>query len=146
MATIGRKAYSQALTTILSTELNSLANGSNSAASTAVDNSSNLDLYADFLLTVTFGTAPSAGTTCDLYVMPSLDGTTYADGGSSVIPAKNLYVGSFYVRNVTTAQVMALNNILIPQYFKLVIVNNTGQTMAASGNTLKYRTFSLQSV
>lgn len=145
MATISRKAYTQALTSGLASELNSLASGSYSAASAAIDNHTNLDLYVDFLLTVTFGTAPTAGKTVDLYLIPSPDGTTYADGGGAVAPASALKVGSFQVRAVTTAQEMALFNILIPQYFKLVALNNTDQAMASSGNTVQYRTFSLQS-
>lgn len=146
MATISRKAYTTSLTSILTTELNSLATATNSAASSTVDNSTNLDLYADFLLQVTWGTNPTAGNSCDLYLIPSPDNTTFADGGGAVNPAKNLLVGSFYVRAVTTAQAMTLFNVLIPQYFKLVLINNTGQAMAATGNTLKYRTYSLQSV
>lgn len=146
MATISRKVYTTALTSILTTELNSLATATATVASSTVDNSTNLDLYMDLLLQVTFGTAPTANTTCDLYIQPSLDNTTFADTVVAATPAKNLLIGSFYVRNVNTAQAMTLNNILIPQYFKLVLINNTGQTMAATSNTLKYRTYSLQSV
>lgn len=111
-----------------------------------MDNSTNLDLYVDLLLQVTWGSAPTAGNSCDLYLIPSPDNTTYADGGGAVAPAKNLYVGSFYVRAVTSAQAMTLNNVLIPQYYKLVLLNNSGQAMPASGSTLKYRQYSLQSV
>lgn len=146
MATIGRKAYTQALATGLSTELNALANATYSAASATIDNSTNLDLYIDLLLSVTYGTAPSAGGTVDLYVVPSLDNTTFADGGGSTAPAHALLVGSFELRAVTTAQNIVLRDIPLPQYAKLVAYNNAGQAMAATGNTVKYRTYSMQSV
>lgn len=146
MATIGRKAYTQALTNGLSAEFNALANASYTAAGSTIDNSTNLDLYADFLLQVTFGSAPTAGSTVDLYLVPSPDNTTFADGGGAVAPASALKVGSFQLRAVTTAQAVVIFNVLIPQYFKLVAFNGSGQAFPASGSTVKYRTFSLQSV
>ena len=143
--TIQRKAYTTSLTTGLSTELNSLANAAYSAASAAIDNSTNLDLFADLILSVTYGTAPSAGGTVDLYLIPSLDNTTYGDGGGAVAPPSTYFVGSFPLRAVTTAQNIELLNIPLPQYYKLVAFNNAGQAMPASGSTIKYRQYSLQS-
>lgn len=150
MATnIKRNSYTQAGTpaSALTTELNSLATATASAAGTAQDNSTNLDLYADFVLSVTFGVAPTANTTVDLYLLPSIDGgTTYADAVVAATPAKSMLVGSFYCRNVATAQVMTLANVPIPEKFKMMVVNNSGQAMAASGNTLKYQSWHLQAV
>ena len=146
---IKRKSYTQAgtPTQALSTELNSLATATASSASAAQDNSTNLDLYADFVLSVTFGTAPTANNTVDLYLLPSFDGgTTYADAVVATAAAKNMLIGSFYVRNVNTLQVMTISNVPIPEKFKVMVVNNTGQTMAASANTLKYQSWHLQSV
>lgn len=148
MATIGRKAYTQALTTILSTEFNSLASGSSTAASSAVDNSTNLDLYIDLLGQVTFGTAPTASGTLDVYLLPSLDNTTFEDAktGASPFVAKAMYLGAMELQAIVTAQAKTLTWGPLPQYFKLVVVNNSGTAFPASGSTLKYRTFSLQSV
>ena len=149
MANIKRNGYTQAGTpaSALSTELNSLATATASAAGTAQDNSSNLDLFADFMLAVTFGTAPTAGSSVDLYILPSVDGgTTYSDTPAATSPPKELLAGSFYVRAVTSAQEIALPNVSIPEKFKCCLINNAGQTMAASGNTLKYQSWHLQSV
>ena len=87
MATLAYKGYTQALTNVLTTELNTLTNNSYCTAGGAVDNTTNLDLFADFQCNVTFGTAPTTGTTLDLFLVPSLDGTNYADGGGAVAPS-----------------------------------------------------------
>lgn len=148
MSDIKRKGYTQAgtPTSALTTELNSLATATASALGPAQDNSSNLDLYADFVLSVTFGTNPTANSTVDLYLLPAVDGTNYADAVVAATPAKNMLVGSFYVRAVTTAQLIAITNVPIPEKFKMMVINNTGQTMAASANTVKYQSWHLQSV
>lgn len=152
MANIKRSAYTQVLTSALTTELNSLANNAGSAASATIDNSTNLDLFIDLLLTVTFGVAPTASTTVDVYMIPSPDNTTFGDytSGASPFAPKALLVGSFEIRAVTTAQNITLEGIggpgggPLPAFFKLAVINNaTGQAMAASGNTLKYRTYNL---
>ncbi len=129
-----------ASSTLLTTEMNSLATGNRTNASAAVDNdgSSNRYLFGTFELVCTFGSAPTAGRTVDLYFLPTLDGTNYADGSSSVVPSDSGYVGSFAVRAVNTAQRLLLTGVpLPPTDFKVIVANNSGQTMAASGNTLK---------
>ena len=126
--------------TLLTTALDSLANAAISAASTAFANSgsANRHLFGTFELVVSFGTAPSAGKTVDLYLLPTLDGTNFVDGGGSAAPGGASYVGSFVVRGVTGAQRLALPNLPLPATdFKALLINNAGQTFAASGNTLK---------
>lgn len=124
-----------------------MATATASSAGTAQDNSSNLDLYADFVLSVTFGSAPTAGDTCDLYLLPSVDGgTNYSDAAVAATPPKELFAGSFYLRAVTTAQVVVLANVQIPEKWKACLVNNSGQSFPASGSTLKYQSWHLQSV
>lgn len=127
-------------TTLLSTELNSLASGSRTNASSAVDNdnASNRYLFGTFELAVTFSSTPLSGKTVDLFILPTVDGTNYADGSSSVNPGSGNYVASFPVRAVATAQRLMLYNVpLPPTDFKVLLVNNSGQNMTASGHTLK---------
>lgn len=133
------------IATALSTEFNSLANGSSTAASSAIDNSSVLDVWADLELNLgTFGSTPSAGAYIEVYLIPSVDGTNYADGSASVAPAAELFVGAFSVRAATAAQRLALRGVSFPPgLFKLLCINKTGQALNASGNTLKYRTYHL---
>lgn len=148
MATIQQKLYST-IVSGLTTELNSLTTGSFSAAGPALgsDATTAADLYGDIEIVATYGTAPTAGTTIDVYLIPSADGTNYADGGGAVAPAKGLMVGSGELRAVTTAQRMVIRDVpLPPGLFKVVAQNNGGQTLAATANTVKIRPHSMQSV
>lgn len=134
-------------TPLLSTELNSLASGSGALQSTspAFDNTAagNLFFVADIELVVTFTAAPTAGA-IDIYALPlGSDGATYADGAGGVSPVTSnaQYLCTFLVRAVTTTQRPILTDIPIPgeQFVILAVNNGTGQTLAASGNTLKLR-------
>lgn len=146
MATIERSAYAT-IGTALSTQLDGLTSGSSSAASAAIDNSATHALYHDLELAVTFGVAPADNAVVEVYLLPSVDDTNYADGSNTVLPRGNLLAGVFFVRNVTTAQRLALRNVEVPPgSFKYLIRNTAGQSMAASGNTLKYRPHELLSV
>lgn len=150
MVEIKRTDY-RAIQTVLDTQLNALANNALSGLSSAIDNSSagsnpDQDLFADFELGVTFGSAPTANTTWDLYLFPSLDGTNYADAPTT--PSQVYYVGSFPLQAITTAQRVILRGVeLPPGLFKVALRNNgTTQTAAATGNTLKIRSYSFQVV
>ena len=131
--------------TLLSTELNSLANNTGSALGTEVNNSTALEIYADFELLVTFGTNPTDGSLVELYIAGALDGTNYEDG-SSTVQLRTHYVGGFPVRAVTSAQRIPLRRIPIPPCkYKAYVVNKTGQTTASSGNTVKAFPYHFQS-
>lgn len=137
----------QSAITVLSGGLDALANGAHSAASTAVDNanSANRFLLGDFELTVTFGTAPTAGKTCDLYLLASVDGSNYPEGGGATAPAFGSYAASIPVRAVNTAQRLTIVNVALPAgLFKVVLTNNTGQAMSASGHVLKLAMHTLE--
>src|SRR5690242_16533559 len=90
--------------TVLTTELNSLGNGSRTAVGTLIDNSSNLDEYGRFELSVTFGTNPSAGGYVQIHAITAPDGTNYEDGSSSVDPGLHTVVATIPVRATTNAQ------------------------------------------
>jgi hypothetical protein len=138
-----------AVQTMLTTELNSLANAATSNASSAFANSGsgNRYLQALFELVCTFASAPTAGKPVDLYILPTVDGTNYADGGGSTVPSAASYAGSFAVRNSASAQRLVLEGIVLPPGdFKLLLINNSGQAMAASGNTLKMVAYAMETV
>lgn len=147
MADLSLKGYT-GIQTALSTELNSLAATTGKAISAALDNTTDLDIWADFELKVTFGTAPTLNTIVELYLLPSLDaGTTYPDGSGSVLPPPSLYVAGFPVRAVNTAQVLVVRGIpLPPGLFKVLVQNTTSQAFPASGSTLRMNTYAMQSV
>lgn len=139
MATTFKPNPVVAATSILTTELNSLANAAYSNASAAIDNTVQLCFWMDLELQVTYGTGPTVNLPVEIYLLPSLDGTNYPDGGGAVAPATNLYVGSFILAAVTTAQRLAVTGIPVPpSKFKLVARNGADQTMAASGNIVRY--------
>lgn len=128
--------------TLLSTGLDSLADGSG-ALSSAFDNSGSTNLYmwGIFELFInSFGTAPNAGELVEMYLCDSIDGTNYADGSGGVSPVKNdvHYVAGFPVRAVTTDQRIAIPNpISIPSSgFKVLVINEAGQSFPSSGSTL----------
>ncbi|MGL4649664.1 MAG: hypothetical protein ACRC1H_09680 [Caldilineaceae bacterium] len=121
---------------VLTTELNSLANDA-AVTSAAISNTTEDDQYADLELVVTYGVAPVADKTVDVYLVRQIDGTNYEDGSASRPPAGG-FIGSFVLDAVTSAQRKVLAGVMLPPLtFKLLIVNKAGQAMAASGNTLK---------
>jgi hypothetical protein len=141
MSSIKLGSYGTGAST-LTTELNALANGSYSAASAAIDNTSNLDLFDDLELTVTYGTNPTANAPVEIYLIPSTDGTNYADSGT---PARNLFVGSFLVQATTGAQRLILRGVpLPPGKFKYVAKNASGFAFPATGTVIKRTPYSHQ--
>lgn len=142
---------SGSLQSLMTTELNSLASTQGAIASSAYDNSAagNQFFWADFELVVTYGTAPTAGGTVDLYLLETVDGTNYGDGtsGASPVTVSTHYVGSFPLRAVTSAQRIIIRGVpLSPVAFKAQLINNGGQAMTASGNTLKMLPYREQGV
>lgn len=131
----------EAIATTLSTELNSLADGSYSNASSAIGNATGL--YGWMLLELSLASlTPTAGGFVAVYLLPSADGTNYEDGGGSTAPPAGSFIASFDLSTSTGAKRRVRWNIPIPPLaFKLVALNKSGATLAASGNTLKYRRY-----
>lgn len=133
---------------ILTTELNSLTT-TGSAISGAIDNDTDRDTLADFELLISYASAPGAGTVIECYIVRTVDGTNYEDGSTTgpVLPQSG-FVGGFMLRNVTGAQRIIIPGVPIPpRDFKVMVVaKTTGQTAAASGNTLVGHFYGRQSV
>jgi len=96
---------------------------------------------AEFVLSITFATAPTENSTIVLLVRPvNIDGTSDSEvpeNGATTF--KGQYVGTFVLNNVTTTQYARLIAYDVPptgDYF--IWNNNTGQTISA-GWTLKVR-------
>ncbi len=142
MAVTKHKSYTAAIASALTTDLNSLANGSASAASAALDNTSNLDLYHDLTLTVAAqGSARSAGATVSVYLVMALDGTNYDDANATTAEL----VAVFPLDAATTARQATRRDVPVPPgLFKYFVVNNTGQAFAASGSLLEFRAHSIE--
>lgn len=130
MATLQWAAPSSAQTA-LTTELNSLANGSTSALGSAWDNTSSR--YVQAAGEVYLGSlTPTAGGYVQVYLVPSPDGTNYGD-----IVNANL-VAKIYPSTSTGAKRLTFENVpLGPFLYKVALLNQCGVTLASSGNTVK---------
>ena len=142
MATL-QWATPESTATALTTELNSLANGSLSTLSSAIDNTTGL--YEYLAVEVALASINPSGTPyVTVYLFYSLDGTNYEDGSAS---ASHAVAVSLPVTTGSSAKRAVSRHIpLQPLPFKLAVQNNTGVALAASGNTLRYRRFNEQSV
>lgn len=126
---------------VLSTELNSLASGSRTNAGTELANQTNKDQFGKLEISVTFGSAPAAGGTLEIYMVTAPDGTNYEDGSSSVDPGAHTLIITIPVRNTTSAQrLMSRRFELDPAKTKFILRNNTNQSFPSSGSTLKLYT------
>lgn len=142
MTTTRHKAYTASIASALTTELNSLAHNANSAESSAIDNTSNLDMFVDLTLTLGTQSARSAGATVGVYLIMALDGTNY----DRVNETTAELVAVFHYDAATTATQSTRRDVPIPPgLFKLFVRNQTGQAFASSGNLLEYRAHSLES-
>jgi hypothetical protein len=133
-------------TSLDTTALNSLANNNALLSGTVITNQTALDIFADLSLALA-SAAFVAPNFIGFYLYPlNDDGSTYGDGRFGTAAAgpagSNYYIGSINLVAATQAQVGTLTGIIMPPgSFKFVIYNAGGVNWAASGNTLKYRTY-----
>jgi len=130
------------------TEIDSLAAGDVAVSSVVIANGTALNLYSDVSFSLT-GTTPTSGVAYfTLYLLPlNQDGSTYGDGtvSGAVLPGSNYQVGSVQVPLSVTSGTLTgmMRGIVIPPgSFKFAIANQTGNALAASPNTVSYRTYS----
>lgn len=120
----------------LSTELNSAADGDLDIGS-ARDNTGNhayCDVELDFAsLDLSAQTDPNY----KIWFIRSIDGgSAYEDGSASVEPARSPDV-IIPLREVSAAQTVIIAGVPLPnEYYKVLGKNDTGQALAASGNTI----------
>ena len=116
----------------------SIANAAGFVGS-AIDNSANLDDTLDLQVTINCASAPVANTVLYVYLLYSIDGTNYEDGGTALQPVK-VPVASIPARAVTGAQVVSVAGIPIPpQPFKIAVWNALGQTSTTTVLADTYR-------
>ena len=128
--------------TLMTTELNSLAS-TGTATSSAIDNDADHDIYVDLELLIQYGTNPTANSTILCYIVRTVDGTNYED-----TPPQSGFVGAWALKATTSAQRIIIPGVMLPpRDFKIhVVANTTGQTAAASGNTVVGYFYGRQSV
>lgn len=153
MATIISKWLLGTTTTLMSTELNSLATsagltagaiasvGGTSGVFNNVAGGGGFDGYRWGIFELNLG-APAgtmtAGTAAYIWFLQQIDGTNFEDGSASVIPARKADL-IIPVRAVSTANRAGAPTLamLPPGIWKPLLAQNTGQAWNASGNTLK---------
>lgn len=143
------KLKPSATMSIITTGMDSLTDTSR-AISGDFDNSANLDPFADLELDIAYtSSAPVAGLkVAEVYLLPSVDGSNYAEGSASITPQKALLVATFESRNGSTSTVELLSTpgiSLPPDHMKFLVVNTSGKTLKSSGNILKIRPYKYQS-
>lgn len=134
--------------TALSTELNSLANGSVSSASSAFDNDNSAERWPAAMVEIYIaaqGSNRAVGASVSLLIVPTTDGTNYGDTTGT---CRNNYLrGPFYLDDGATAARRLTGRVnLPPTDYKVLLLNNTGQALASSGNTVKFREFTSEDV
>jgi len=116
---------------------------------TAVSNDAagELDLQALFQVFLsTQGSARSAGANMELYILPEIDGTNYAYGGTALDPPASALKATFVFDAAVTARYS--DTVLVqlpPRNFHVLVKNNTGQALAATLNTVKMMRYNVQS-
>jgi len=136
-------------TTLLSSELNSLANSSAnalSAAGTAVAATGHLYGFVEFVAGANY--TPTANGFIELWLLQSIDGTNFEDGTATVAPARVADV-IIPVRAGTTITPRANAGlppiVLPPGSFKPIARNQTGAALPASGNLIRIAFADVQS-
>lgn len=122
-------------TNALTTELNSLADGAESSLGSEIDNTTNRDQLMDLNIALA-SLNPTGAPYVVIKVHTSVDGTNYEDGDAA--PSYHVAVSTG-----SGAKRASLRHIpLSPGKHKLALTNETNVSLAASGNTVKYRTYS----
>jgi hypothetical protein len=118
---------------LMTTELNNLANAATAVDGADYDNATNQFMYADFqLYLIDFDAAPTAGGYFELHLLYKFDGTHYADNeeGDAATPvcSGNTLVGIFPVQATDGPQYIGIRGVqLSPYAFKAALVNKCGQ-------------------
>lgn len=137
-------------TTLIDTGLNSMANNAlvlGSAFNNTIGQTGDGYTLCDVeLYFPSMGGTPTANTGFTLWMLGTQDGTNYEDGDASVTPAK-LPSCVFPIRAVATAQRIIRRVSLAWGLWKPLLKNDgTGQSLAATLNTLKIRPVTRESV
>lgn len=132
--------------TIISTGMNSLGDGSN-AISSAISNDATGELYmfADFELYIAATSTRSADARVEMYILIELDGSNYSYGGTALDPAPSMHVGDFQFDASTGARYAHVRGVRLPPTdYKVLLINEVGVALASSGNTLKVAPYNIQ--
>lgn len=120
---------------VLTTELNALANGSYSAAGPTYDNTANLNQTG--MIEVNLASLnPTAGGYLQVFMRQSLDGTNFEDAPSSTNPGYGCQNASASVATGSATKRVSVGPFVIPPgKVQFVLLNKTNVALGATGNT-----------
>ena len=149
------EAPTVALTSLLTTTLNSLANGVIDV-SAEVNNETNLTTFMDVEVTLaSLNLSAQTNPSVHIYMFESVDGGTDFDtnedgvSAASDLPTSDKIIAVLGLRIDTGAEAKTAVKSMIPippGRWKIGLRNGTGVTFGASGNVFAYRTYNLNSV
>jgi hypothetical protein len=126
------------LSTVISTALNSITHQATAASST-IDNTTTRYMYADIEVFLNFSSGtPISTAMCMLEFQEEVDGSN-VDAGFTDTETPLLAINIPIGQAAATAQRVVARQIPIPPaQFIVVFANETGLTLPASGNTVKF--------
>lgn len=128
------------------TVLNSLASGNAILTDLDIANGSTLDRYMDLSLQLGSSAYTGAGANIAFYLYPlNDDGTHYGDGrftSATTGPPNYPPCATISIPQATSsAWGSAVGIIIPPETFRVVIYNQSGTTICATSNSIKYKTY-----
>lgn len=142
----------QGTETLMSTDLNSLADATVNVGVVLPDNTTNRYFYAEFeLVLASVDLSAKTNPGVELYLIPSYDGTNYGDTGTdasnSVYPPVQYFVAVLGVAETNAAHRAVSPHIMLdPLKYTPVVINKTGAGLASSGNVLKSKYYTIMTV
>ena len=141
----GAGSYGVAVTTLLTTELNTLAFSAGGNVLSSIGNqfqNTNSRVYCDVEFLAGASMTTAAGSFIELWFLRSLDGTNYELGSSTQAPGRgaDVIIPVQAGTAITPRAGMPLV-VLPPSYFK-PIVRNQVTTLPSSGNQVRYALYS----
>lgn len=152
--TLKSSGYQVAATSVVWTSgqsLNSATDNEWTDLSDEIDNSTNLYVMYDFEIVLASAAFTGTDSEIELYVVPSVDGTNYPNWTGNVTTDEQenqqYFAGSGTTSGATEAQRIAISRVVVPPgKSKVGLRSRANVTLAASGNTVKYRPHSYQDV
>ena len=131
--------------TLMDTDLNALAAGAVNVGTVMIDNTTNRYLYAEFELVLSaIDISAQTNPAVELYLVPSYDGTNYADAGTdastTILPPcqYNVAVLGFAALAGSVAHIAVSPHIMLDHIkYKPVVINKMTVALPATLNTLK---------
>ena len=153
MTDVKKTAYlAEAQTALDDGALGAAADNEWSTLSAEFDNSTNGYMFMDIEVTLASAAFTGADSAFEVYVVPSLDGANYPntvfDASTITDQQENnqYFVGSITTSGATEAQRQVIRGVEMPNgKFKIGARNRTGDALATTGNTVKWRPWGYKS-